>query len=190
MVKKYNEAAVQLGLAPGKMYAVKGDLSASPLESSTAEDVSSKDLSNDDLALHHMEDPASTIVKLVDRLKSGGVFLAIDLLKSEELLESKAGEGKGGNHHHNHHHPHQGDHGHGHGARDGHMDIATATGHPGPAGHTISHDHPSFSPELMKSMFARAGLTDVDIILSDWKLELPFVTNPNAKVLVVRGTKP
>ncbi|PGH31940.1 hypothetical protein GX50_05268 [[Emmonsia] crescens] len=193
MVKKYNEAAIELGLASEKMYAVKGDFSASVLELPKAEDVASTDLSRDEffnfdfvgvaLALHHMEDPETAIVKMVERLKSGGVFLAIDLLNSEGVSESKDEEGNGGNHHHHH----QGGHSHGHG--HGHSHGTTATGRSGPAGHTISHDHPAFSIELVKDMFDRAGLTDVDIIYSDWKLELPFVTDPGAKLLVARGRK-
>ncbi|OJD14544.1 hypothetical protein AJ78_05125 [Emergomyces pasteurianus Ep9510] len=198
MVKKFNETAAQLGLAPEKMYAVKGDLSTSAPELLKEEGVTAPDLSGDEffnfdfagvaLALHHMEDPQTTIVKMADRLKSGGVILVIDLLKSEGLQESKTGEENGGHQHH----PHQCDHHHGHSHGHGHdpLDIATATGHPGPAGHTISPDHASFSPEVVRNMFARAGLTDIEMIFSDWKLELLFVTDPNAKVFVARGRKP
>ncbi|KLJ11786.1 hypothetical protein EMPG_13074 [Blastomyces silverae] len=200
MVKQYNDAAIELHLSPEKMYAVKGDLSApvSAQEPSKPEDATAADLSGDEffnfdfagvaLALHHMENPEAAIVKMAERLKSGGVILAIDLLQSE----AKDGEGNSGNHHHHHHHHqnHHGDHSHGHGHGHGHTDAANATNSTRAAGHTISHEHPSFSLELAKGMFARAGLVDVDVILSDWKLELPFVTDPDTKLFFAKGRKP
>ncbi|KAL2364894.1 hypothetical protein RJZ56_002156 [Blastomyces dermatitidis] len=200
MVKQYNDAAAELGLSPEKMYAVKGDLSSpvSAQEPPKREDATATDLSRDEffnfdfagvaLALHHMQNPKAAIVKMADRLKSGGVILAIDLLQSE----AKDGEGKGSNHHHHddHHHNHHSGHSHGHGHGHGHTDAANAPHARGPAGHTISHEHPTFSLELIKAMFTRAGLVDVDVILSDWKLQLPFVTDPNQKLFFARGRKP
>ncbi|PGH06478.1 hypothetical protein GX51_02302 [Blastomyces parvus] len=194
MVKQYNDAATKLRLSPEKMYAVKGDLS-SPVpaqEPSTPEDVPATDISGAEffnfdfagvaLALHHMENPGAAIVKMVERLKSGGVLLAIDLLQSEA---------KDGGWHHNHHHHHGGhSHGHGHGHGHGHTDEATAPYTPGAAMHTISHEHPTFSLEMAKKMFVNAGLVDVDVIVSDWKLDLPFVTDPDAKVFFAKGRKP
>ncbi|OJD20556.1 hypothetical protein ACJ73_08110 [Blastomyces percursus] len=197
MVKQYNDAATELGLSQEKMYAVKGDLSSpvSAQEPPKPEDTVAADLSRDEffnfdfagvaLALHHMENPEAVIVKMTERLKSGGVILAIDLLQSE----AKDGEGKGGNHHH-HQHNHHGGHSHGHGHAHGHTDVASAAHAHGPAGHTISHEHPTFSLELAKDMFTCAGLVDVDVILSDWKLELPFVTDPDQKLFFVKGRKP
>ncbi|EGC49016.1 conserved hypothetical protein [Histoplasma capsulatum var. duboisii H88] len=196
MVKKYNETALHLGLSQEKMYAVKGDLSSgSTQEFSKPEDVPTADLSREEffnfdfagvaLALHHMENPEAAIVNLVKRLKNDGVLLAIDLLQPDEPSEPKCGERKGCNHYH-HHRCHDDSHGHSH----DHTDAATTSSSPRSGGDTISHDHPTFSLERMKSMFARAGLIDVDIILSDWKLELPIVKDPNTKLLFARGRKP
>ncbi|EEH21324.1 hypothetical protein PABG_03555 [Paracoccidioides brasiliensis Pb03] len=204
MIKKYNEAAIELGLGPEKMYGVRGDIFApTPTKAGdvVATAVVGTDLSREEffnfdfvgiaLALHHMEDPESTIVKLVERLKSGGTFLAIDRVEPEPGLESEGKEGCGfkGHHHQHHHyqhHHHQEDGPH---KGCGHKHCAAAADHLSQAAHIISHKHNKFSRQQVKDMFGRAGLTDVDILVTDWTVELPNVPNGVNKLFFARGRK-
>lgn len=81
MLEKYDATVSKLGLSTNEMMGVRGDLLGDAVQ--TEPSLSEKELSNFDLiavsmALHHFEDPALSMKKLVSRLKTGGTILIID----------------------------------------------------------------------------------------------------------------
>jgi SAM-dependent methyltransferase len=82
MVIEYNKHAQAAGHPPEKMFAQQGNL----LETEIPEHLRDPeyldfDLVTVGLALHHFEDPAFAVKRLSERLRRGGVFLAIDFVE-------------------------------------------------------------------------------------------------------------
>ncbi|KAK2733742.1 hypothetical protein FQN55_003149 [Onygenales sp. PD_40] len=183
MIKAYNSTAANLGLAPERMYGVHADLSnpnptAQAGAGVSAVDLSSEEFSNFDfagvaLALHHIEHPQEAVSKIVERLRPGGVFLAID---------RPAGE-SGGDEGHAHGHGHGHGHGHSHDNDEDQIDPSH------PAAHTISHAHASFSREDVERMFKDAGLVDVELLYFDYRGEVAGLPKGAGRLFFARGRK-
>ncbi|PGH14589.1 hypothetical protein AJ79_02924 [Helicocarpus griseus UAMH5409] len=189
MIEKYNEAAVQLGLAPEQMYGFVGDLSAPSIKDAADENNPFSTLPSDfdfaaiAMSLHHMEDPSATLIKLSERVRRGGIVLAIDWLASPSSSSEQSTDAQGQHtHHHHHHHGHH----HGHDNSPGNTDDKASTAghhaHDHPASHTVSHAHASFSRAQVEEMFVRAGLEEVDVLVSEWE-----VAPPEGRVLPNKG---
>lgn len=82
MLEKYRETASRLGVGPGEMMGVRGDLlvaNAQPTDPALPDEVLSNfDLVAISMALHHVEDPDFAIERLAARLKTGGKLLVVD----------------------------------------------------------------------------------------------------------------
>lgn len=79
-VVSYNEMAQQSGISVGQMHAVQGSI-PSLLENTllATEEFFDFDLIVISMALHHIEDQVGVLSGLCERLRSGGVFVVIDL---------------------------------------------------------------------------------------------------------------
>ena len=157
MVNEYNAVASKLNFSSEKMHAVHGDLIRPDVDPALLSD----NLSNFDLvaicmALHHLENPAYAIKKLVERLRTGGILLVIDWAISsgadqDQLNGAQEGSGREkddggmGSRHHDH------GHGHDHGSQQY------------PAAHTVAHE--GFAREQLVEAFEEAGCNRVDIVL-------------------------
>ncbi|KAL9026581.1 MAG: hypothetical protein Q9196_004776, partial [Gyalolechia fulgens] len=150
-VKAYNDQAGAAGVSEEKMYAVQGNILA-PIEDAGAEDPFADavwqgfDIAVMSMALHHVAPPEDAIVKLVERLKEGGVLVIIDWSLSSIVFQDahpKFGPGDHGSH----------SHGHGHQHLPQVLNVA-----PG-SEHTITRA--GFDKEEMEKMFADAGCEDV-----------------------------
>ncbi|KAF9777021.1 hypothetical protein IL306_004707 [Fusarium sp. DS 682] len=87
MVEQYNMLAELSGFGPDKMRAIHGDLmdpEATPSPELDTPEFNHFDLITMCMALHHIEDYASMIQKLSNRLAPGGVLLIIDLVATSE----------------------------------------------------------------------------------------------------------
>ncbi|KAH8723143.1 S-adenosyl-L-methionine-dependent methyltransferase [Phaeosphaeriaceae sp. PMI808] len=79
MVEQYNATSLRLNLTPQQMYGVRGNV----LENEEA--INGVEFQNFDvimmsMALHHIEDPATMVKKLTERLVPGGSLVIIDWL--------------------------------------------------------------------------------------------------------------
>ncbi|KAF8449538.1 S-adenosyl-L-methionine-dependent methyltransferase [Kalaharituber pfeilii] len=81
MIAEYNKFATIQNLPPHIMHAYHGTLidpaDPNPLQFSSPE-FSDFDLAMASMALHHFADPAYSLQKLAERVKSGGVLLVVD----------------------------------------------------------------------------------------------------------------
>ncbi|CZT21196.1 uncharacterized protein RCC_07058 [Ramularia collo-cygni] len=196
MLAKYKNTASSLGLGTDEMLAVRGDLTAEPVET-TDPPLPEEKLRNFDLiaicmALHHMEDIQRTITKLVERLRPGGTMLVIDwaqingatpaqkkLIKDVESGRVSIQDTKHNGHGHQHqHHSKQGDH--------QFMDPNDPS-KPHPASHTISHEN--FSEEQILELFEKAGCTEGRFKLAEELLEIPGSRVGKMQLFWARATK-
>ncbi|KAK2800556.1 hypothetical protein FQN50_008101 [Emmonsiellopsis sp. PD_5] len=194
MIKAYSRTAANLGLALERMYAVHADLSNpnhthAPAGGAGGVDLSSEEFSNFDfagvaLALHHMEHPQEAVSRIVERLRPGGVFLAIDRPAASGQGGGESGGDEGHAHGHGHGHGGHGGHSHSHGNDD---DDRIDPNHP--AAHTISHTHASFSREQVERMFADAGLVDVELLYFDYRGEVAGLPRGLGRLFFARGRK-
>ncbi|KAL7935940.1 S-adenosyl-L-methionine-dependent methyltransferase [Trichoderma chlorosporum] len=161
-VAAYNEMAQRSGIPPGQMYAVQGSIP--PLSTNTllaSEEFFDFDLIAISMALHHMNDHATVLSGLYERLRSGGVLVIVELAPEAH------------SHGHSHHHPHThtgcdaGSHSHG----QAHSSQ-----------HTISK-HGGFEPEEMKVLLAKAGFSPESF---DFKLYPD--TSPQESSIFKHGT--
>lgn len=157
MVKAYNDQARAADIPEQKMCAVQGDILA-PTEESEAEsrlagsEWQGFDIAVMSMALHHVAPPEDAIVKLIERLKEGGVLAIVDWdLASIVSHEAHPKFGPGDHGSHSHHHAHHG------GRMAGHMHNVA----PG-SEHTITRA--GFGKEEMEKMFADAGCEDVGFV--------------------------
>ncbi|RYP06727.1 hypothetical protein DL764_002979 [Monosporascus ibericus] len=133
MVAEYNASARNQGLAPDEMHAVVGDLA----DADRPDVLPGPEFRDFDLVavgggFHHFADPELAAVRLVERLRPGGVLLIWDF-KPHGHSEGR-GRGRGGE-----------DEGDGEG--DG--------GFLGPARHTIVHH--GFTEERIRAIYEKAG---------------------------------
>ncbi|OTA98739.1 hypothetical protein M426DRAFT_325732 [Hypoxylon sp. CI-4A] len=129
MVEEYNRLVRESGASPERVHAVRGNF----LDSSTSGAVSGSDFHDVDvivmsMALHHISNPEELLSHLVQRLRSGGVMVIIDYIKtpSDDLSAW------------NHAHAHD--------------DHATERSAPVRTVHKMG-----FSPDEMKKFFSDAG---------------------------------
>ena len=91
MVARYNKRAQDLGLAPGTMSAMTGDIMGN--EKSEPAEVFGPRMFDFDFvgmanALHHMPDPQSALERMTQRLKPGGVLFITDWVVGAEAPDS------------------------------------------------------------------------------------------------------
>lgn len=82
MVTAYNDLAASLGIPPTRMRAAQGNLldPATPLDDPDLYDADAIIMS---MALHHTGDPQKIMAKMAERVRSGGVVVAIDWVTSD-----------------------------------------------------------------------------------------------------------
>ena len=133
MVDGYNKRAKEAGYSNEQMHAVRANLLSSvAADTRPATKLGDFDIAVISLALHHVDDPARMVAKLVEKLQPGGVLAVIDLANQDT-------EGHG--------------HGHGHGHHDHqHADLSTH-----PTAKTIHHEHKRFKQDFMAKIFEEAG---------------------------------
>lgn len=154
MVKAYNDQARAAGVPEQKMCAVQGNVLATTEESGAESRFSDAEWQDFDIvimsmALHHVAPPEEAIMKLVERLKEGGVLVIIDWdLKSIVFHDQHPifgpGDHNGHSHDHGHHHA-----GHAHNVVPGSEHTITRAG---------------FGREEIEKMFIDAGCEDVDFV--------------------------
>lgn len=134
MVDEYNRRMSDAKLS--KFHAIVGDLcNENVLEDLKGQDLYDFDIAAIGMGFHHFEHLQLSIDRLIERLKSGGILLIVDLL--ERSGDTTIGE--------------QVDHGHG-------DDFAKE------AARTVPHKH-GFTREKMKSMFDAAGCQAFDFVV-------------------------
>ena len=175
MVDTYNERAREKGLFPDQMSAVQGNIVAT--EASSEASISSPEYFDFDVvtmanALHHMEDPALTVRRLVQRLKPGGTLLIVEFINDPD--DSTSGSNQAGQpsvtragHGHDHSHGHSPGHSHGHG-------HGNKNGNDG-NGNNAGVAHHGFTQEQLQKFFVDAGCTEVDFVLMDEPIKFPPV---------------
>ncbi|KAI6360819.1 hypothetical protein MCOR25_006621 [Pyricularia grisea] len=188
MVTQYKARARIEGLTPEQMDAFEGNIledDGAALSDPTLRDA---DLACVGMAMHHMDDPARVALKLVERLRPGGVLFAIDLVRHE----APGAEHKHDDHHHHHHH--HGGHGHGHGHSHGNhghghekQKVGAGMGEVFDAMPTIAHN--GFSPEQVKDMFEKAGAGDDFAFELVESVEMPPSATVKPIIFFARGTK-
>lgn len=135
-VASYNEMAQQAGISVEQMHAVQGCIPPSSENTLLAtEEFFNFDLIVISMALHHIEDQASVLSGLHERLRSGGVLVVIDLAPDAHSHDHTQG-GKCGNHDNYH------------------------TQHKARVQHTISNHH-GYGVEDMKDLLSKAGFVSV-----------------------------
>ena len=176
MVEVYNDKAKAQDLYPTQMVAAQGNIVAT----NTVEqaNISGKDFFNFDMAgmanaLHHMEDPALALTKLMQRLKPGGTLLLLEFLNGpDEGAAVKEQTEK--SYHQQHGHAH---HGHGHSNHNG-----------GSQPHGIAHY--GFTEERMQKLLSDAGCTNIGIDAIRNKIKFPAsLGSIERTAFVVKGTK-
>ena len=189
MVETYNGKAKDRGLFPEKMSAFQGNLVAED-GSEENKKLSDPQLFNFDVvgianALHHMEDPAFAIKRLLQRVKPGGILLIIDFISgsgashssevSSEQAASHAESHGSGQHSHNH------DHGHGHGHGHSHGDKS---------GRQYGSAHHGFSEEQLRKLLVDAGCTEVEASTIEEPIKFPPSTGWPARIsTIMRGRR-
>lgn len=82
MIKKYNEAAAQVGFSPSRMSAVEGNvISGEPSKELDVPEYHDFDVISVGLGYHHFADVGLATKRLAERLKPGGVLVVIDFLE-------------------------------------------------------------------------------------------------------------
>jgi SAM-dependent methyltransferase len=174
MLDKYRKVATDLGLAPGEMVGVLGDLlsddvqpTVPPLPEDALYDF---DLVVVSLALHHFSDPALALQRLAARLKAGGVLLIITSTpldgstpaqrEYEEELRARG---------------------------DSFEDVAKRSGMHG-GSHTVNRPN-GFTRQEMADMFRQAGCTNVREKLAERLSSIPVI-NAKAQLFWIRASKP
>ena len=169
MVETYNEKARKKGLFPDQMSAVQGNIVAT--EASSEDSISGPEYFDFDFvtmanALHHMEDPASTVGKLVQRLKPGGTLLIVEFINDQDDSTSSSTQaGQPDSHAHGHGHGHSHGHDHSHGHRLGNDGKGNNAG--------VAHN--GFTQEQLQRLFVDAGCVEVESILMDQPIKFPPV---------------
>ena len=167
MVETYNSKAQEKGLSQSQMSAVQGNIVA--VDASSEANISGPEYFECDIvtmanALHHMEDPALTIERLMQRLKPGGTLLIVELIDDKDnhdVAEALAKVSQ--SHHHSHgHHSHGHDHGHGHAHEQGHGNQ-----------NKYGVAHFGFTKEQLEKYFADAGCIEVSTVLLDEPIKFP-----------------
>ncbi|KAH8701697.1 SAM-dependent methyltransferase [Talaromyces proteolyticus] len=77
MVDEYNKKAREFGISPEKMSATIGNILDDDLQDPEYQNFDMVFIS---MALHHFSDPSLAIKRLVEKLRTGGVFWIIDLI--------------------------------------------------------------------------------------------------------------
>ncbi|KAL8944128.1 MAG: hypothetical protein Q9216_000633 [Gyalolechia sp. 2 TL-2023] len=151
MVKAYNDQARAAGVPEQKMCAVVGDMLAVTEGGGDGNRVTDAEWSGFDfavmsMALHHVAPPEDAVMKLVERLKEGGVLVIVDWDLSSIVFHDahpKFGPGDHGGHSYGHGQPHAGQT---HNVVPGSEQTITRAG---------------FGKEEMEKMFTDAGCEDV-----------------------------
>ena len=160
MVVKFNSEAREAGLTEAQIHAVRGDLLA-PIEGQLeSQEFYNFDLAVMSMALHHVEDPKTTIAKLVERLRPGGTVVIIDWIPLDRA--SSDSHGNHANEKKNEHGQHAGS-------------------------HTIAFD--GFSQEEMHKFFREAGCINNDYVLAASPSEVPPVPLGQRQLFFAKGTK-
>ncbi|KAL9598027.1 MAG: hypothetical protein Q9219_004783 [cf. Caloplaca sp. 3 TL-2023] len=163
MVKAYNDHAREANIPEEKMFAVRGDILASPSDNDKEAaappppppafmERGNKEWSDFDvvvmsMTLHHVGDPAAAVAKLVERLRPGGSLVIVDWGLGREEAGPGSGDGERSNEDRKqeggHHHHHQDDHN----PVPSSKDTITRAG---------------FGQEEMEQMFRNAGCVEED----------------------------
>lgn len=175
MLDKYRATADGLGLGPGEMVGVRGDLLADNVQP-TDPPLSNDNLWHFDLvaismALHHFDNPEVSLQRLAGRLKVGGALLVIDYTPrdgstraqreyEEELREQKKEDG----------------------SLDNSPNSAAIA-----ARHTVSKPN-GFTRQEMGELFEKAGCTGFKWKLAEELTPIP-VANTKAQLFWARATK-
>ena len=171
MVETYNERARKKELFPDEMSAVQGNIVAT--EASSEDSIFGPEYFDFDFvtmanALHHMEDPALTVGKLVQRLKTGGTLLIVEFINDQDDPTSgstPAGQPPATQDDHGHGHGHGHSHGHNHGHRLGNDGKGNNAG--------VAHN--GFTQEQLQKLFVDAGCIEVESVLMDQPIKFPPV---------------
>ncbi|CCF36734.1 methyltransferase [Colletotrichum higginsianum] len=86
IVGRFNDCAVRLGYSPAQAHAVAGDLTADGSMAAEA----GFDVVIISMALHHLEDPKRMMELLAQRVRPGGVLIAVESVSAMET-QSEAG---------------------------------------------------------------------------------------------------
>ncbi|KAL0936721.1 putative SAM dependent methyltransferase [Colletotrichum truncatum] len=135
IVVRFNECASRLGYEPSQAHAIVGDLTT---DASLAAP-ESFDAAIISLALHHLDDPPDMLVRLTERLKPGGVLIAVEGVDVNE--QPAAWDVQGAEHSHAHGAHHDTHAGHQH-------DVLKTT------------NHHVFGEAIFRKWFADAGCDD------------------------------
>lgn len=167
MVAKFNENARKQGLTEEQMHAVQGDLLATTDDAYGAlkgAEFYNVDLIVMSMALHHVEDPQMMIVKLVERLRAGGVLVVIDWMAGSVDHTQPATRREQDT--------------------NGHQDQ----GYKQPsAEHTMSRQ--GFTREELDSMLKHAGCSHAAYVLHEEMSELPAKIGGQRQLFFARGQK-
>ena len=112
------------------------------------------------MALHHIDVPKVLIERLVERLKEGGVLVIIDWTLNQEGRETQQ-------------------------QREGSHSLRGNVPHT--AAHTVSYD--GFSKEQMDTMLRSAGCKEVDYLVLDEHIKVPFAVGGQKQLFFARGKK-
>lgn len=178
MVQMYNKRVQEKGISPAQMSAAQGNIVAA--DTSNQSNILDQEFFDFDMvgmanALHHMQDPALAIERLVQRLKPGGTLLIIDFINDPDGNAPADGPANwfphdhhanpGGHGHHEHDHggsKGHGDHGYGHGHEHGHG-----------SGQKFGIAQFGFLREQLEKLLVDAGCLEVDTFLMEEPIKFP-----------------